>query len=76
LRGLQWRDLDLGTGFLVVRQAKNREGRTIPLPAALVAILEDHRSATRPRDGQAFVFVADWSPMGRLHPRACVVLWR
>jgi integrase len=62
LRGLRWRDLDLGAGFLVVHQAKNRESRTIPLPAALIAILEDHRRATRPRDRQAFVFT---SPTGR-----------
>ncbi len=62
LRGLQWRDLDLTVGNLHLSRTKNRTARTVPLPAALIAILEDHRKRTQPPDERAYVFT---SPRGR-----------
>ncbi|MEN8185442.1 MAG: site-specific integrase, partial [Myxococcota bacterium] len=62
LRGLQWRDLDLTVGMLRLPRTKNRTARTVPLPAALIAIFDDHRRRTQPPDERAYVFT---SPTGR-----------
>jgi integrase len=48
LAGLQWSDVDLAKGFLVVRRSyaamtKSRKQRTVPIPEQLRAILAEHR---------------------------------
>ena len=58
LRGLRWFDVDLKRGALHVRQRADRHGkigrlkseageRTVPLPPMLVAVLREHRLASR-----------------------------
>ena len=45
--GLEWKDVDLGTGEATFRSTKNGQDRTIPLPAVLVQFLSDLRNQGR-----------------------------
>jgi integrase len=45
--GLRWPDVDLQRGVLVFRDAKNGDTRSVPLPAHVVALLQDRRKVIR-----------------------------
>jgi len=42
IRSLQWRDLDFGSGFIVIRDSKNGESRHVPLDSTLTDLLADY----------------------------------
>lgn len=53
--GLEWRDLDLRHRRVTFRGTKNGSDRTVPMPAALVAVVTDY-AKVRPIDPTARLF--------------------
>jgi integrase len=51
---LQWQDVDLYRGILVVMKSKNHERRTIPLNNIVFNLLSEKKGGSRP-DGRVFV---------------------
>jgi len=62
-RSLRWADVDLETGVLTIREAKNKKQRLVPMDASLTNLLADYRAMTR-ADGicEEYLFENNFHP--------------
>lgn len=64
--GLEYRDVDLESGILVIRQSKNNKERMIPVSGSLLEILRNYRAEVhklKPDDKECFFIHKDHRPV-------------